>query len=125
MTDQILFEDRRFLVTSGSFRTGRRTLRLARVEQTRLQRPGLIIGLLIAAGSAGLVWVFQDLLYAHEIRALLIGPLLVLPIATQIGVLTLEYHGLGGACRIVGSATRLSRVRQAIDEALEAREGRR
>ncbi|MEM6549830.1 MAG: hypothetical protein AAF713_19080 [Pseudomonadota bacterium] len=120
MASEIHYQDKSFTVTATSFRTPRRTFLLRQVEQTSLRRPAVVALLAFWGTCAALAWVFADiLLYDHEIWVLLGGPALALPFAAQIGVLGIEYRGMGGAGRVVGSVSRLAKVRHVIDELLD------
>lgn len=122
MEKRTRFEERGYRVTDTAFEAPRRTFRLAQVEQTRLRRPGLLAVAALWAACAGLVGVFRELLYVHEVWVLLGAPVAILPLAAQLGVLTIEYRGMGGVGSVFGPVGRLARIRRAIDEAIDARE---
>lgn len=113
------YKDHVFDVTDTVVKTKKRSIRLDKIEQTRLSRP--LIGAALALGllCGAFVMAFERLLYAHEIYILLGAPLAFLPLTMLFGVLKLEHHALGGTCHLIGSYSRLSRVRAAIDEVLE------
>lgn len=116
---EVLYRDRSFEVTTLAVKTKRRSIRLDKIEQTRMSRPllGAVLGLWVLC--VGFTSAFKHLLYSHEMVVLLAGPLIFLPLALIIGVLKLEYHALGGNAALIGIYRRLARVRAAVDQALE------
>ncbi|MEM1346554.1 MAG: hypothetical protein AAGI34_18495 [Pseudomonadota bacterium] len=123
MAEHSFYHDGHCTVTATALKTPRRTLRLTGVEQTRVHRPGLVLGLALLGACWGLAWVFQPILYAEELAVLVLGPLALLPLAARLGVLTLEYRNLGGQGRVYGRYGRLAQVRLVIDIVLEREVG--
>lgn len=112
----------RYTVTRTSLRAGHRTLRLAGVEQTRLRRPGVFPALGSIVVTSGFAKLFQPLLYPVETILILTIPWVLLVASWGVGVLTIEYRGMGGVGRIIGPVHRLTRVRNAIDDLLDEAE---
>lgn len=116
------YDDGSCAVTRTALKTARRTFRLAQIEQTRLHRPGLGLAAALMAGCWGFAWVFERILYDHERLVLIAVPVLLLPLLSRIGILSLQYRGMGGDGRVYGGYRRLARVRAAVDAVLEEQE---
>lgn len=116
------FRHGRLRVTAEMIRARNRSIQLATVEGVEVTRPLFLMALAGCAGLAGLGLVFGDLLYGHEIAALL---------ALGAGAMALSWRV--GTLRVFSKLTRdrgwavlwwigpLHRMRDAIEAAMEDR----
>jgi hypothetical protein len=123
MTNDPLYQSKRFVVTPVVIRSKGDAYRLADIAHVRLRRPLLPFVAVSSAGALALVGVFWPELYLHEQIAVVAVCVAALAGATQLGRLHLHSLALGaqGGGVIHGHFADLVKVKRAIEEQLIAR----